>query len=71
MTNNTISVTVNLINGDQGNVLENVSPKEAINEYFYPDSGPPVTFFTITAKTNDGKTVTLCLSENKISATIE
>lgn len=70
MTNNTISVTANLINGSAHDILEDVSPKEAIN-YFYPDSGPPVTFFTIKAKTNDGKTVTLSLSESKISATIE
>jgi hypothetical protein len=71
MTNNTISVTVNLINGTAADVLENVSPKVAINQYFYPDSGAPVTFLTIKAKTNDGKTVTLSLSETNISATIE
>ena len=71
MKNNTISVQAYLVNDQINDVLDNESPKTAIDEYFFPDSGAPVSSLIITAKTHDGRTVTLSLSKDKISATIE
>ena len=71
MKNNTISVQAYLINGQLNDVVDNDAPQNAIEEYFFPDSGAPVSSLVITAKTNDGKTVTLSLSKDRISASIE
>jgi hypothetical protein len=71
MTNNTISVTVNQVNGNVGDILVNEKPKTAIDNYFYPDSGAPVSSLIIKAKTSDGKIVTLVLTQTNISATVE
>lgn len=59
MTNNTISVTAYLVNGGLINLLENETAKESIEQYFLPDTRPPVETLSIVAKTDDGKEVTL------------
>lgn len=71
MNNNTISVVVNQINGSSRDILENDTPKSALNNYFYPDAGAPVSSFVIKAKTSDGKSVTLVITQTDISAIIE
>lgn len=71
MKNNTISMRANIVNGQINDILNNDTPKTAIDECFFPDSGAPVSSLTITAKTHDGKTITLSLSKDKIHATVE
>jgi hypothetical protein len=64
---NTISVSASLINGGYIDVLENATPKEAIEEYFYPDCKPPVSTLTIKAVNESGKTVKISISQSCIT----
>lgn len=68
---NLISVTSFLVDGSVCDILENVTPSTAIEQYFSPDTRPPVSSLIIKARTEDGKLVTLAISPTSISATIE
>lgn len=39
---NRITVKAYLVNGDIADIITDAKPKEAIDNYFYPDSGAPV-----------------------------
>lgn len=69
--NNTISVIAYIITGDTNEILIDVKPKEAIEKYFMPDMRPPVQTLVIKATTNDGKEVTLSISNSTINASIK
>ncbi|MES1218849.1 MAG: hypothetical protein ABUT20_25310 [Bacteroidota bacterium] len=71
MKNNTISVSAYLVNGSANDILTEASPTQAIEEYLFPDMRPPVENLVITAKTNDGKLVTISIGKKTISASIE
>ena len=71
MKNNTISVRAYIVNGQVNDILDNDTPKTAIDEYLFPDSGAPVSTLEITVKTNEGQTISLSLSKDKIYAKIE
>lgn len=71
MTKNTISVTAYIVNGDLNEVLIDASPKEAIDQYFMPDMRPPVQTLVIKAIKNDGKEVSLSISNSSINASIK
>ena len=71
MKNNTISAKVYLVNGSDIDILEEESPKIAINEYLYPDCNPPVSNYVLKVMTDKGKLVTISISNNYISAKIE
>jgi len=58
-----------LVTGTRIEVFDNLDAKEAIKQYFLPDTGPPVSNLKIIAKTDDGKEVTLNISD-KISVSI-
>ena len=68
MENNTISVNVSFINGTAQIILDGDAPNKALKEYFYPDSGMPITLF-IRAKSNDGKEVSITIDKDTISVT--
>ncbi len=68
---NTISVIVNQVNGQVADILKNVTPATALERYFYPDPGAPVLSLIINAKTSDGNTLTLAITQTEISASIE
>jgi hypothetical protein len=71
MNNNTISVSAYLVNGSVNDILTEASPMQAIEEYLFPDMRPPVQNLVITAKTKDGKLVTLSIGKTSINATLE
>jgi hypothetical protein len=71
MKNNTISVRAYIVTDDINDILENASPKKAIENYLCPDMRPPVQTIVIEAKTHDGKMVTLSITPSSISANIE
>ncbi len=71
MTKNTVSVTAYIVTGSTNDILIDASPKEAIEQYFMPDMRPPVQTLVITAMTNDGKEVTLSISNSTINASIK
>lgn len=71
MKNNTISVRAYIVTGGTNDMLEEATPHEAIENYLCPDMRPPVQTIVITAKTHDGKTVTISVGQNSISGSIE
>lgn len=71
MKNNTISVMVYLKDNSSNELLFNSNPKNAIQEYFYPDSGVPVLNVIIKAMTLEGKLITLSITDTSIDGRIE
>lgn len=71
MTKNTISVSAHIITGGTNEILINATPHDAIENYLCPDMRPPVETIVIKAKTDEGKTVTISVTQNKIYADIE
>lgn len=65
MKKNSISVNVNYINGTSTTILDEESPNEALEQYFFPDAGMPITF-SIRAKSNDGKEVSITIDNGEI-----
>ena len=70
MSNNQISVRAYLVDGSTLDILEDASPKDAIENYFCPDMRPPVQTIVITTKTDDGKIITLSISPNFINVKV-
>lgn len=64
---NTVSVTAYFVTGEVNNVLENASPKDAIENYFLPDMRPPVENLLIEAFDKDGKKVTISITQKSIN----
>ena len=71
MKNNTISVRAYLVNGDVNDILENASPKDAIEDYLFPDMRPPVQTIVIDAITDDGKKLNITISPTSITAKLQ
>jgi hypothetical protein len=71
MEKNTISVRAHLISGGVNEMLHEVKPDAAIEEYLCPDMRPPVRCIVINAVTEDNKNVTLTIFQNRISVIIE
>jgi len=67
MNKNTVSVMVYLKYNSSIEMLENSNPKNAIENYFYPDSGAPVLNIIIKAMTQEGKLITLSITDSAIS----
>ncbi|HEY5370500.1 MAG TPA: hypothetical protein VIJ75_16065 [Hanamia sp.] len=68
---NTISVRAYLVNGDVNDILENASPKEAIENYLFPDMRPPVQTIVLDAVTAEGKKLNISISPTSITASIQ
>lgn len=68
MDKNTISVRAYLANGDLHEVLENVSPREALSSYFMPNSPAPVQELILKVRTRDGRLVSLYITPDRIEA---
>jgi hypothetical protein len=68
MDNNSVSVRAYLANGDLHEVLENVSPREALTKYFLPDSPAPVQELIVKVRTRDGRLVSLYITPDRIEA---
>lgn len=71
MNKNTISVVVYLKDNSSIEMLKNGNPKNAFENYFYPDSGAPVLNVIIKAFTNEGKLITLSITDNTIDGNID
>lgn len=71
MNKNTISVMVYLKDNSSNEPLVNSNPKNAIQDYFFPDSGAPVLNVIIKAMTQDGKLITLSITDSLIDGHIE
>ena len=65
MKNNTISVNVSFVNGTGQTILAGDTPSKALEEYFYPDAGMPITL-TIQVKDRDGKEVSIVIDKYDI-----
>ena len=65
MKDNTISVNVSYINGTETTILDEETPSEALEKYFFPDAGMPITF-SIHARSNDGKEVSITIDKDEI-----
>ena len=70
MKDNTISVNVSFVNGTAQTILDGDTPSKALEEYFYPDSGMPITLF-IRVKSNDGKEVSITIDKDIVSVSID
>ena len=66
MKNNTISVTAFIVTGEVNDILSDSTPHDAIENYFCPDMRPPLETIVIKAKTDEGKTVLLSITQNSI-----
>jgi hypothetical protein len=71
MRKNTISVRAYLVNGDINDILVNASPKEAIEDYLFPDMRPPVQTIVIEAITDDGRRLNISISPKSITAELQ
>lgn len=71
MKNNTFSATVYTVAGTDTTILEEVSPNDAIEQYLCPDMRPPVQTLVIQVKTDDGKLISISITQNKIFGRIE
>jgi len=71
MNKNTISVMVYLKDNSSSELLVNSNPKIAIHDYFFPDSGAPVLNIIIKAMTQEGKLITLSITDSSIDGSIE
>lgn len=71
MENNTVTAEARLVNGSVNYILQEATPKQAIEEYLFPDCRPPVETLLITVKTDTGQTVTIAIGQKSISAFIE
>lgn len=71
MNKNTISVMVYLKDNSSSELLVNSNPKNAIQDYFFPDSGVPVLNIIIKAMTQEGKLITLSITDYSIDGRIE
>jgi hypothetical protein len=71
MRKNIISVRAYLVNGDVNDILEEASPKEAIESYLFPDMRPPVQTLVMNAVTSDGKQLSISISPTSITATLQ
>jgi len=70
MKNNSISVRAHLVNGELTEILEEASPREAIESYFVKDNGAPVQELIIKVRTRDGKMVSLYISPSRVEAAV-
>jgi hypothetical protein len=66
MKKNTISVSVNYVNGNYQDVLNCASPKEALDEYLFPDPGMPISY-SLSATDKAGKFVTIFVNKDEVS----
>lgn len=65
MKDNSISVSVSYINGTEQTVLDEEAPNQALEQYFFPNPGMPVTL-SITARSKDGKEVSITIDKDEI-----
>lgn len=65
MRKNTISVNVSFANGSDQTVLDNVGPKEALDDYLFPDPGMPITY-SLRATSHDGKSVSVVITKDRV-----
>ncbi|MEO6166119.1 MAG: hypothetical protein ABIO46_08075 [Chitinophagales bacterium] len=70
MENNTISLIADLESGDELPYLRDATPTEAIQRFIANNETLPIQQLVITAKTNDGRTVSIALTHHQIMATI-
>jgi hypothetical protein len=68
---NTITVKAYLVNGDMRDILIDTNPHNAIEEYFLPDTRPPVERLVIEAFSQEGKKVTLSITQKNIFFDVE
>jgi hypothetical protein len=67
---NTISVKAYIVDGSINDILEDASPKTALDEYFSPDTRPPVEELVISAFADDGRVVDIYITPKKIRVDI-
>lgn len=70
MENNTISMIADLASGDELPYLRDATPAEAIQKYLSNHNTQPVQQLVITAKTNDGKLVSISITQHQILASL-
>lgn len=71
MLTNTISVTACLVNGTEFQFLSRAPTEVALAEYLCPDVYPKVQTLVIDVITNEGKKVTLNISQERINVLLE
>jgi len=71
MKNNTLTISVNLVNNSSFDLFKDDKPETVLSEYLYPDSGAPISSYNITGKTDDGKYFKLCITNSTIDITID
>jgi hypothetical protein len=65
--NNTISASVSMVNGGYKKILDSENAFKAIEQYLYPDCRPTVSVYTLTATDNNGRSVTISISNGIVS----
>lgn len=64
---NTITVFAKLVDGSEAWRLSLATPKDALEEYFMPDTSPPVSVLFIEVTDKEGKTLTLTIDPSDVS----
>ena len=64
---NRISVLAYLVDGSELPILDDVTPHEAIENYFCPDARPPVQSISITITNDSGKRFVISVTQKEVN----
>ncbi|HKR06728.1 MAG TPA: hypothetical protein VJY62_18985 [Bacteroidia bacterium] len=66
MYKNRITVTADFVDGSVNDILSDVTPKQAIENYFFPDSRPPVSAIYLSFVDENGKVHKITITQQEV-----